>query len=99
MIAMTHEDTPRHGPHRQSFLLGIGLDCDDGHRRITRGDGFFLEGGSPETHEHMQETVLKVTERLKRKGKALPQASADEIADLVLDEEAARRRKPAPRTR
>ena len=27
-------------------LLGLGLDCDDGHTRVTRGENYHLLGGS-----------------------------------------------------
>jgi hypothetical protein len=32
-------------------LLGIGIDNKDEHTRITRGDNFYLHGGSEETHD------------------------------------------------
>ncbi len=66
-------------------LLGVGLDGADGHTRITEADRVLLLGGSEETHERMQETVIKVNEALDRKGKNLRDASADELADLIRD--------------
>ncbi len=41
-------------------ILGVGLDNEDGHTRLTRGDNFTLYGGSEETHGRMQETAVKV---------------------------------------
>ena len=38
--------------------MGLGLDGEDGHRRVTRGKEFLLVGGSEETHERMQEEGL-----------------------------------------
>ena len=38
-------------------LLGLGLDATDQHKRITRGEGFSLVGGSEETHERMTENI------------------------------------------
>jgi hypothetical protein len=64
-------------------LVGLGLDNEDGHRRITRGEEFLLLGGSAETHERMQDVAIQVTESLQHKGKRLRDASADELADLV----------------
>ena len=52
-------------------LLGVGLDNDDGHRRITRSESFLLVGGSAETHERMQETAIRFEEGLERRGKTL----------------------------
>jgi hypothetical protein len=64
-------------------LVGLGLDNEDGHRRITRGEEFLLLGGSAETHERMQDVAIQVTESLQHKGKCLRDASAEELADLV----------------
>ena len=66
-----------------SAILGLGLDGDDGHHRITQADDVLLLGGSAETHEEMQETIIKVTEALERKGKRIRDAATEEIADLI----------------
>ena len=66
-------------------VLGLGLDGDDGHKRITRGQDFLLAGGSQETHEVMQETMIKVTERLEERGRRISDASPDEVRDLLHD--------------
>jgi hypothetical protein len=64
-------------------LLGVGLDNEDGHQRITRGEEFVLLGGSAETHERMQDVAIRVTESLENKGKRLRDAAIDEVADLI----------------
>ena len=64
-------------------LLGVGLDNDDGHKRITKGEEFFLVGGSAQTHERMQDVVIHVTEALKTKGKRLQDACVEEFIDLM----------------
>lgn len=64
-------------------ILGLGLDNEDGHKRITRADSFSVLGGSQETHERMTETLVKTTEELKRKGRTLDDASPREIGDLL----------------
>ncbi|MBI2805194.1 MAG: hypothetical protein HYX68_09480 [Planctomycetes bacterium] len=64
-------------------LLGVGLDKDDGHQRITRAEEFVLLGGSQETHERMQDVAIHVTETLKTKGKRLQDASIEEVFDLM----------------
>lgn len=68
---------------RKAALLGVGLDNEDGHTRLTRGDNFLLYGGSHETHSRMQETALKVNEQLDRRGKRLEDVSPRELADIV----------------
>jgi hypothetical protein len=64
-------------------FLGIGLDNKDGHQRLTRSDHFLLIGGSAETHERMQDTAIRFGEALRKRGKALQEASADEAIDLL----------------
>lgn len=66
-------------------LLGVGLDNQDGEHRITRGEEFVLVGGSPETHEHMQETALKFAEALRRRGKRLQETNMDEVIELFYE--------------
>lgn len=68
---------------RKAHLLGIGLDNEDGHKRITTGDDFSLVGGSAETHERMTETTLKTFEELKSRGKSIHEVEAKELADIV----------------
>lgn len=68
---------------RQAMLLGVGLDNTDGHRRVTKGDNFYLAGGSEETHERMTETVIKFNEKLARRGKHLQELSREEFTDLM----------------
>lgn len=66
-------------------LLGVGLDGDDGHQRLTHGHGFCVVGGSAETHERMQEFVLRMNEKLRRQGKRFQDLSRPEFEDLARD--------------
>ncbi len=70
-------------PSPSAGLIGVGLDNDDGHKRITRGEKFALVGGSQETHERMTETVLKTFEELKRRDKQLETVDKRELADII----------------
>ncbi len=67
----------------RNHLLGVGLDAQDEHKRITRGDGFNLVGGSEATHERMTEIVIKTNEDLSRKGRTLRDAHPEEVAELL----------------
>lgn len=67
----------------KALLAGIGLDNKDGHKRVTKGDNFFLFGGSEETHERMTETAIKVNEKLAAKGKHLEEVSQKEFIDII----------------
>ena len=49
---------------RVGGILGIGLDNEDGQKRITRTEEMVLVGGSHETHERMQETAITKWTRL-----------------------------------
>ncbi len=69
----------------QAALLGLGLDAEDGQKRITRGPNFLLAGGSQETHGQMQETAIKINEHLDRRGKQLADVSVNELRDIVAD--------------
>jgi len=71
---------PRRGP---DALLGLGLDNNDGHKRITTGEQFAILGGSAETHERMTETVVKTFEELKQRGKHLSEVRPFELADII----------------
>jgi hypothetical protein len=68
---------------RQAALLGLGLDNDDGHKRITTGENFAILGGSAETHEKMTETVVKTFEELKRRRKPLVAVEPKELAEIL----------------
>jgi hypothetical protein len=63
-------------------FLGVGLDNEDGHRRLTRCERFLLVGGSEKTHESMQETAMKFTAALRRRGKKLEETPVEEVVDL-----------------
>ena len=64
-------------------FVGVGLDNEDGHHRLTRTQHFFLVGGSAQTHERMQDTAIRFNEALDDKGKRLSDASSQEIIDLL----------------
>ena len=66
-------------------VLGIGLDCEDGHARLTTGPNFLLVGGSEQTHEMMQEKVIKLNEQLDRRGKRMEDVTVEELRDIVRD--------------
>jgi len=64
-------------------ILGVGLDNEDGHKRITQGEKFILVGGSQETHERMTETMLKTFEELKRRDKHLESVDPRELGEII----------------
>ena len=67
----------------RKVLLGLGFDCKDGHIRITRGKNFRLFGGSKETHDMMQEKVIKFNEQLDKRKKTLDEINEKEFRDIA----------------
>ena len=68
---------------KKALLLGLGLDNDDGHLRVTRGENFHLVGGSEDTHGTMQEKAVKFNEKLKGRGRRLEDISREEFRDIA----------------
>src|SRR5262245_25299220 len=64
-------------------FIGVGLDNQDEHQRITRADNFVLVGGSADTHERMQDTAIFFNEELEKRGKRLNQTEPQEAIDLL----------------
>lgn len=84
--------------NERKTLLGLGLDNQDGHTRLTKGENFVLAGGSQETHSKMQETVVKINEHLKKRGKDLETVSKNEFLEIA-DKVGLRASVPAPPSR
>ncbi|MHC4663356.1 MAG: hypothetical protein ACYS8W_16985 [Planctomycetota bacterium] len=72
--------------NKECWLLGVGLDNDDGHKRLTKGKRFLILGGSQETHEHMTEKVWRMDSRLKKKGKTFADLDPQEFRETYLEE-------------
>ncbi len=66
-------------------ILGMGLDSDDGHVRVTRNENFHLMGGSEETHGDMQEKSIKFNEKLRDRGKPLESLEQREFLDIAAE--------------
>ncbi|MFH0939156.1 MAG: hypothetical protein V1899_07745 [Planctomycetota bacterium] len=77
--AHQRKDTAR----QKALLLGVGLDADDGHVRITKGSNFRLMGGSRDTHEQMQEMAIKLNEELDRRHQRLEDIGPAEFVDII----------------
>jgi hypothetical protein len=68
---------------QKSILLGLGFDARDGHKRITRGENFYIFGGSKTTHEKMQASCIKFNEELGNRHKALDEISRKEFYEIA----------------
>ena len=76
------DDQPEQEQPQLVGFLGLGLDNDDGQKRLTRSEHFFLIGGSQRTHERMQDTAIRFSDNLKQRGKLLHEATLEEIIAL-----------------
>jgi hypothetical protein len=74
---------PKSKKNQKALLLGVGLDSQDGHVRVTSGPNFKLVGGSKDTHEVMQETAVKFNEELSKRGKHLTELEPKEFFDIM----------------
>jgi hypothetical protein len=68
---------------RLPSLLGVGLDNEDGHKRITTAEDFAIVGGSAETHGKLTETAIKTFEELKLRGKNIREVEPAEFEEIV----------------
>lgn len=46
------------------MIICRAVGNSDGHVRITRGDGFLIAGGNQETHETLQDLIIKLNDKL-----------------------------------
>lgn len=74
-------DRPQQQP--RAHLLGVGLDNEDGHKRLTQAESFTVVGGSEETHERATETLIKTVEDLKGQGKRLEEVDPRQLSDIL----------------
>src|SRR5688572_18517873 len=82
--AMTRKPVNRKKrPPAVEGILGVGLDVTDGHKRVTRTEEMVLVGGSAETHERMQETAIRFSEALEKRGKALSEVSVRDAVEML----------------
>ncbi len=70
---------------KSAALLGLAFDNDDGHTRLTRGKNFILVGGCQETHAVMQETAIKINERLDQRSQRLEDVPVRELRAICRD--------------
>ena len=76
------EDAHEEKPLGIRGLLGLGLDGRKGDTHITRGEKFYLYGGSRQTHEKMRETAMRFCDKVDRRGKDLEQINARELREI-----------------
>jgi hypothetical protein len=64
-------------------LVGLAVDGQDGHVRISSGKGYDLYQGSPESHAAMQRKAEEFMAVLEARGLTLDNISRDECASVL----------------
>lgn len=59
------------------------MHADDEHVRITKGDNFYLRGGSEVSHSSMRAKVIEFNAFLRKKGVLLDDASEDQLLEAA----------------
>lgn len=77
---MNDQDKPLKG---NSILCGLAFDNDDNHKRITKGENFYILGGSAKTHENLVGKILKFNEIIGKYGKKLDDLTEFEYHNIV----------------
>jgi hypothetical protein len=67
----------------KAMLWGLGFDGKESDKYITRGDNFYLIGGSQKTHEHMVDDVLRFNRYLQKYGKKMEDLSREEYYRIL----------------
>jgi hypothetical protein len=74
--------SPDERPLNIKSLLGVGLDGKGKQTRITRGENFYLYGGSQKTHEKMTDICLRFSDEVDKRGKKLAEINARELGEI-----------------
>lgn len=68
---------------KEGLLVGVRLDKGDGHSRVSRGKDFVALGGTKEAHEHLRETVARISDEVKRRGRAMGDVRREEFREIL----------------
>ena len=66
-------------------LLGVGYDEEYWHIRITNTENFDVMMGSEESHEHIQNLLLKIERELQAKNLSLDDLSPNQFLKFIKD--------------
>ena len=74
---------PRGTEKRVVRIVGVGLDKEDEHIRITNGENFDIFLGSKGSHEQMQAWIVRIEEALKKQNRSLQEFTPEEFVEFV----------------
>lgn len=66
-----------------AIIWGTAYNNQDNHKRITKGENFYLCGGSEKNHNNMIEDVLEFNAIRMKYGKRLEDLTESELHDIV----------------
>lgn len=64
-------------------VLGLGVNAEDGHTRISKGEHFQIYLGSDEAHETMLALCVKIERRLTKCGMKINDLNQEEFIELL----------------
>jgi len=67
----------------KSIILGFAHNDKDNHKRITKGENFYLCGGTKDAHDNMIESVLEFNALRMKYGKSLDELTESEYFDIA----------------
>jgi len=65
-------------------LLGLGMNQEDSHTRITKGDNFCVHGGSDSTHSSMRSKIMRFNKLLQAQGTDLDAATDEQLHEVAV---------------
>jgi hypothetical protein len=68
---------------RVAGMLGVGFDHDDGHIRITQGEGYQVFMGSDESHSMLRDLLGRIHDAVCRSGRKMTDYTPEEFIDLL----------------
>ena len=74
---------PKENRRKIIRLLGVGFDGDDGHVRITSGEKFDVLMGSEESHDYINQLIIRVEEELKKRDISLDDLTPEEFSEFI----------------
>lgn len=67
----------------QPRLVCVAGPVTKQEKRITKGEGFVTVGGSKDQHEELVEKVVKISEKLAKKGLTIDSADHDRLGEAI----------------
>lgn len=67
----------------KTIILGLAHNSKDNHKRATKGENFYLYGGTEDVHSNMIDSVLEFNALRMKYGKSLEELTECEYYEIV----------------